>query len=256
MDTFPQSLDSLNDRQSKLESVMFKLTEKVDAMDSKLDKIMFLLLSGHGDDAKKGGKSTKSNPDDDVGPGSSGNKEKEATSDTAKNLPTQLTHVAGTSEANPDYDKSVRKATSDNVVQKQVTQVADTEANADLLIDSVEEAAKLYQALEIKGNVHKVHYKDPRLLLMDKMVARKLLESEFPGEDIEQIMEEQKLYLSQSKPEKSKTGRKTERRRIQNVSMKGVIIPGNDKPNTRVRSKLPSIPEGDNGKKVLEGLLK
>ena len=35
--------------------------------------------------------------------------------------------------------------------------------------------------------------------------------------------------------------------------MKGVIIPGNDRPNTRARSKLPSIPEGDKGKKVLEG---
>ena len=52
---------------------------------------------------KRGEKSTQSNPDDDVDPGSSsGNKEKEATSDAAKNLPKQLTHVASTSEANPD----------------------------------------------------------------------------------------------------------------------------------------------------------
>ena len=85
------------------------------------------------------------------------------------------------------------------------------------------------------------------------MAARKLLESEFPGEEIEQILVEQKLYLSQSKPEKSKTGRKAGRRRTQNVSMKGVIIPGNDRRNTRARSKLPSIPEGDKEKKVLEG---
>ena len=34
--------------------------------------------------------------------------------------------------------------------------------------------------------------------------------------------------------------------------MKGVIIPGNYRPNTRERSKLPSISEGDKGKKVLE----
>ena len=69
MDTFPQSLDSLTDRQSKLESTMFKLTEKVDTMDSKLEKILSLLLSGHGDDAKKGEKSTQSNPDDNDDPG-------------------------------------------------------------------------------------------------------------------------------------------------------------------------------------------
>ena len=152
---------------------------------------------------------------------SSGNKEKEATSDAAKHLPNQLTHVASTSEANPDSGKSGSKATSDIAVQKQVTQVAETEANDDLLIDSVEEAAKLYQALEIKGNVHKVHYKDPRLLLVDEMAARKLLESEFPGEDIEQILQEQKLYLSQSKTEKSKTGRKAGRRRTPNVFYEG-----------------------------------
>ena len=270
MDTFPQSLDSLTDRQSKLESAMIKLKEKVDAMDSKLDKILYLLLSGHGDDAKKGEKSTQlnpdDNPDDNADPGSSsGNKEKEATPDVAKNFPKQLTHVASTSEANPDSGKRGSKATSeanhdsgkrgskaisDDVVQIHVNQVAETEVNADLLIDSVEEAAKLYQALEIKGNVHKVHYKDPRLLLVDEMAARKLLESEFPCKGIEQILEEQKLYLSQSKPEKSKTKRKAGRR-TQNVYMKGVIIPGNDRPNTRARSKLPSIPEGDKGKKIL-----
>ena len=54
MDTFPQSLDSLTDKQSKLESTMLKLIEKVDALDSKMEKIMSLLLSGHSDDAKRG----------------------------------------------------------------------------------------------------------------------------------------------------------------------------------------------------------
>ena len=66
---------------------MSKLKKKVDAMDSKLDKILSLLLSGHGDDAKKEEKSAQSNPDDVVDPGSSGNKEREATFDAAKNLP-------------------------------------------------------------------------------------------------------------------------------------------------------------------------
>ena len=75
MDTFPQSLDSLTDRQTKLETAMSKLTAKFDAMDSKLDKILSLLLSGHGNDAKKGEKSKQSNPDDNDDPGcSSGNK--------------------------------------------------------------------------------------------------------------------------------------------------------------------------------------
>ena len=69
------------------------------------------------------------------------------------------------------------------------------EENFDLLIDSVEEVAKLYQALEIEENIQKVHYKDPRLLIVDEMASRKHLESEFPGEDIEQILQEQKLYL-------------------------------------------------------------
>ena len=106
--------------------------------------------------------------------------------------------------------------------------------------------------MEIKGNIHKVHYKDPILLLEDEIAARKLLESEFSGEDIEKILQEQKLYLSQSKSEKSKTGRQG-KRRASNVSRKGVIIPGNERSNTRAKSKLPSIPEKDKEKKILEG---
>ena len=123
------------------------------------------------------------------------------------------------------------------LVLEQVTHVAEQEASTDIIIDSVEEAAKLYQALEIKGNIHKVHYKDPRLLLVDEIAARKLLESEFPGEDIEQILQEQKLYLSQSKSEKSKTGKKRKRRRTSNVSRKGVIIPGNERPKYKSKIK-------------------
>ena len=87
---------------------------------------------------------------------------------------------------------------------------------------------------------------------MDEFAARKILESEFPGEDIEQILQEQKLYLSQSKSEKSKTGRK-QSRKTSKASRKGIIIPDNKRPNTRARSKLPSIPEKDKGKKILEG---
>ena len=51
---FPHSLENLNDRQTRLESEMVKLTVKVDAMDVKLDQILSLLLSSHGHDAKKG----------------------------------------------------------------------------------------------------------------------------------------------------------------------------------------------------------
>ena len=181
-----------------MDSALAKLTVKVDAMDSKLDHILSLLLSGPGHDAKKGEK--QSNPDDpdddteDVPERRRGHKEKEtptAATDAAKTLPQQSTHVVGTS---------------------QVTHAEAKEASTDLIIDSVEEAAKLYQALEINGNIHKVHYKDPRLLLEDEIATRKLLESEFPGEDIEQILQKQKLYLSQSKSKKSKTGRKGKRR--------------------------------------------
>ena len=50
--------------------------------------ILYLLLPGHGDDAKKGEKSKQSNPDD-ANPGSSGHKNKEAISDATKNLPKQ-----------------------------------------------------------------------------------------------------------------------------------------------------------------------
>ena len=32
-----------------------------------------------------------------------------------------------------------------------------------------------------------------------------------------------------------------------------MVIPGNTRPNTRARSHLPSIPEKDKGKKILEG---
>ena len=154
---------------------MAKLTTKVDAMDSKLDLILSLLLFSPCHDAKKGEK--KSNPDDpdedtdDVPESSKGHKAKEATTDAAKSLPEQSTHVVGTSQATPAEAEDV---------------------STDVLIDSAEEAAKLYQALEIKGNIQKVHYKDPRLLLEDEIAARKLLELEFPGEDIEKILQEQR----------------------------------------------------------------
>ena len=100
MDTLPNSLDSLIDRQTRLESEMVKLTAKVDAMDSKLDQILSLLLSGPGHDAKKGEKQSNPDaPDDDTAdPESSrGHKEKEATTattDAAKTLTQQSTHVA------------------------------------------------------------------------------------------------------------------------------------------------------------------
>ena len=94
MATLPKSLDSLTDRQTRLESEMIKLTAKVDAMDSKLDQILSLLLSGPGHDAKKGEK--QSNPDDpdddtDADPESSrGHKAKEATTDAAKTFATAV----------------------------------------------------------------------------------------------------------------------------------------------------------------------
>ena len=59
MDTLPHSLESLTDRQTRIESEMAKLTAKVDAMDSKMDQILSLLLSGPGHDAKKGGETVK-----------------------------------------------------------------------------------------------------------------------------------------------------------------------------------------------------
>ena len=43
-----------------------------------------------------------------------------------------------------------KDTTSDTAVLKQVTQVVAKEGNSDLRIDSVEQAAKLYHALEIK----------------------------------------------------------------------------------------------------------
>ena len=62
MDTLPHSFDNLTDRQTRLEYEMDNITAKVDAMDSKLDLILSILLSGPGHDAKKGEK--ESNPDD------------------------------------------------------------------------------------------------------------------------------------------------------------------------------------------------
>ena len=157
------------------------------------------------------------NTDDDELKSSRGHKQQEATADTAKTFPQQSTYVVGTSQVTSDSGTSRRRLISDTAVVEQVSQVKEKEASTDLIIDSVDEVEKLYQALEIKGNIHKVHYKDPRLLLEDEIAARKLFESEFPGEDIEQILQEQKLYLSQSKSEKSKTGRKG-KRRTSNVS--------------------------------------
>ena len=195
-------------------------------------------MTGH--DAKKGEKSNK----DDEPKGDDGNKEKK-TSDAAE----QSTHVSppeqtprvGPSASNPDASSIVK------------------EAKADVLIDSAEGAKKLYQALEIKGNIHKVHYQDPRLQLIDEMAARQLLESEYPDEDIEEILREQKLYLESGKTEKVRMERGRGRRGRKGrggrgrTPMKGVIIAGDDRPATRASSNLPSIPVSDKGKKVLEG---
>ena len=92
------------------------------------------------------------------------------------------------------------------------------------------------------------------------MAVRKLLESEFPGEDIEQILQKQKLYLSKAKTDRSNSERGTRRRggrrgrrRTASASMKGVTIPQNDRPNTRASLILPSIPVSDKGKKIIEG---
>ena len=41
--------------------------------------------------------------------------------------------------------------------------------------------------------------------------------------------------------------------RTPSASMKGVTIPGNDRTNTRASLKLPSIPERDKAKKIIEG---
>ena len=64
------------------------------------------------------------------------------------------------------------------------------EAKTDMLIDSAEDAEMFYQTLEIKVKTYKVHYKDPRLQLMDKMVVRKLLESVYTDEDVEEVLRE------------------------------------------------------------------
>ena len=92
---------------------------------------MSLLLSGPGHDAKKGEKqSNPDDPDDDTDAGSEssrGHKVKEVTTDAAKTLPQQSTHVASTSQVNPDSGKSESRATSDTAVLEQVTHVAEQE---------------------------------------------------------------------------------------------------------------------------------
>ena len=133
--------------------------------------------------------------------------------------------MVGPSVSNPDASSSVK------------------EAKADVLIDSVEGAEKLYQALVIRGNIHKVHYQDPRLQLIDEMAARQLLESEYPDEDIEEILREQKLYLEGGTTERIKMERGRGRRGRRGrggrgrTSMKGVIIAGDDRPATEGKLK-------------------
>ena len=129
----------------------------------------------------------------------------------------------------------------------------DKETMDDVIIDNVEGATKLYQALEIKENIHIVHYQDPRLQLVDEIATRQLLESEFPGEE---ILKEQRLYLEGDKTEKFIIEIGTTRRgrgRTSRASMRGVTISRDDRPATRSRLNLPTIPVSDKGKKVLKG---
>ena len=49
-------VQSISDKQSKLELDMQTLTTKVDAIDSKLALLLSVLIPSHGDDAKKGEK--------------------------------------------------------------------------------------------------------------------------------------------------------------------------------------------------------
>ena len=76
----------LDTQQTKLQTTVFTLTDKVSPMDSKLDLLLSVLLYGANHDAKKGEKSEKE--EDDESKGNNGNKEKK-TSDATK----QSTHV-------------------------------------------------------------------------------------------------------------------------------------------------------------------
>ena len=78
-------VQDLANQQTKLETTVTALNEKVITMDYKLDLLLSVLLPCDGHDAKKGEKSNK----DDESKGNDGNKEKK-TSDAAE----QLTHVS------------------------------------------------------------------------------------------------------------------------------------------------------------------
>ena len=68
--------------------------------------------------------------------------------------------------------------------------------------------------------------------LVDEMAARKLLESVYPDEDIEEVLKEQKLYLEGDKTERSRIERGRRGRGGRGrTPMKGVIISGDDRPS-------------------------
>ena len=172
---------------------MTALNDKVNAMDSNLDLLLFVLLPGDGHDAKKGEKSTK----DDKFKGSDGNNEKKTSDVVGQSThvsPSRKTLMVGPSTPVPDVSGT------------------DKETMDDMIIDNADGAAKLYQSLDIKGNIQIVHYQDPRLHLVDEIDVRQLLESEFPCEDIEEILKAQRLYLEGDKTEKLIIERGTSRR--------------------------------------------
>ena len=186
-------VQDLANQQTQLATVVTILTDKVNDMDSKLDLLLYVLLPGDGHDAKKGEKYIK----DDKSKGGDGHKEKKTSDVDGQSThvsPSGQTSMVGTSTLVPD-DSGTDKETMDDVI-----------------IDNAEGAAKHYQALEIKGNIHRVYYQDPRLQLVDEIDARQLLESEFLGEDIEEILKAQRLYLEGDKTEKLRSERGTTRR--------------------------------------------
>ena len=80
--------------------------------------------------------------------------------------------------------------------RQQSTQVSGSSSRIqyhDVIVTTAEQAKKFHQTVNIDGIEYTVHYKDPRLEAFNEQQARKLLQEMYPDEDVEEMVEAQRI---------------------------------------------------------------
>ncbi|KAK1384160.1 hypothetical protein POM88_021895 [Heracleum sosnowskyi] len=239
-----------------LEHRIATLEKKAESMDAKLDLLLSALVPDAGTDAKKGEKvvSTKCSPElgilrkDDAPDG--GSRQKQVSSDAATRT---------------------RNTVSNPSLSLQSTQVSGSSSQKqydDIIVTTAEQAKKFHQTVNIDGTEYTVHYKDPRLEVFNEQQARKILQEMYPDEDVEEMVEAQRIEYEMLNSQKGtvrseRKGNRTRGRghgrgrgstiKSPSKSQKGIVIKEGSNTGADMSSGFSAVSAKGKGKKVLEG---